>query len=422
MPVTDGWPLDQGKDAGLLLSACAAFAPDGFDRIGVAVSGGGDSIALLHLVHRCAPHAGWKVEAVTVDHALRDASAAEAESVAAYCATLGVPHASLRWDHGAIAGNVMDAARRARVRLIGDWARDCGIAHVALGHTADDQAETFLMGLARASGLDGLAGMRRDWREGGIIWGRPLLGHRRADLRSYLQRHGIAWVDDPTNDDDSYTRIKARKALVALGSLGITVEGLTATANHLAVAQHALDDCMQTAVKLHASETGGGLHINRAGFDALPFDLQRRLLLAAIGWLSGDPYPPRSQKQATLLAAIRGRRDATLNGCRFLSCPDMIRILREPKAIAAHETLTTALWDNRWHLDGSHAAGLTIRALGDGLRQIPDWRAAGVPRDALIVTPAVWQGDTLIAAPLANFAHGWTATVRPAFVSFLLSH
>ncbi|MGL4319255.1 MAG: tRNA lysidine(34) synthetase TilS, partial [Paracoccaceae bacterium] len=232
MPVTDGWPLDQGKDAGLLLSAQYAFPPEGFNKVGVAVSGGGDSIALLHLMHRIAPHAGWDVQAVTVDHALRHESAREAAGVSDYCATLGIPHSTLHWDHGVIAGNVMDAARQARKRLIGDWARGLGISHIAMGHTADDQAETFLMGLARASGLNGLSGMRRVWREHGVMWGRPVLGHSRAELRSYLRRHGIAWVDDPTNDDDSFTRIKARKALVALAPLGITVKGLTTTVNN----------------------------------------------------------------------------------------------------------------------------------------------------------------------------------------------
>jgi tRNA(Ile)-lysidine synthase len=420
--VTDGWPLDQGKDADLLMMARHAFPPDGFRKVGVAVSGGGDSIALLHLMQRVAPHEGWDVLAVTVDHDLRDASANEAAGVAEYCASLGVPHTTLRWDHGAIAGNVMDAARRARMRLVGDWARAQGIAHVALGHTADDQAETFLMGLARASGLDGLAGMRGFWREDGVNWARPLLWQSRAALRDYLRRHGIGWVDDPTNDDDSYTRIKARKALATLAPLGITVESLTATVGHLTLARHALRKTVVDASAQHVTEMVGALHINRAGFASLADDVQRRLILAAISWLSGDPYPPRSAKQETLRRALQHGRAATVHGCRFRVGPKTICILREPKAVATLEAPTTSEWDNRWHLDGPHAPGLTIRALGDGIRACPDWRATGIPRDALVVSPAIWRGDVLIAAPLAGFGGGWTATLRPDFVSFLLSH
>ena len=422
MPVAGDWPLDQGDDADLLLKARDAFPPGGFDKIAVAVSGGGDSIALLHLLHRSAPHSGWTLQAVTVNHGLRDGSDIEAAGVAAFCASLGVPHAVLKWDHGAIAGNVMDAARQARMRLIGEWAKAHSVTHVALGHTADDQAETFLMGLARASGLDGLSGMRTFWREDDIMWGRPVLRHSRADLRAYLRRHGIGWVDDPTNDDESYTRIKARKAVAALAPLGVTVKGLSVTIANLAVARHALRATLAQTVSQHVIEQAGALQIDRAAFAALPLDLQRRMLMAAIGWLTGDIYPPRNEKQATLLFAMREGRDATLNGCRFRIGGDSMRIVREAKAVANLETPTTAVWDHRWVMDGSHAPDLTIRALGDGLRQVPNWRDTGLPRDALLVSPAIWRGDALVAAPVASFAQGWSAKLQRDFVSFLLSH
>jgi tRNA(Ile)-lysidine synthase len=420
--VKGDWPLDQGKDADLLLAVQFAFAPAEPKRIGVAVSGGGDSIALLHLLHRCAPHTGWTLQAVTVDHGLRPESAAEAAGVAAYCAKLGVPHTTLRWDHGAIAGNVMDAARRARLRLIGAWAVQQDISYVALGHTADDRAETFLMALARSSGLDGLAGMRFRWLEHGVQWDRPLLNHSRAELRSYLRRNGVSWVDDPTNDDEAFTRIKARKALTALATLGITVKSLKTNINHLSMVREALRERLQSAAAAHVTEIAGTLQIDYAAFRAMPRELQRRFLQAAIGWLSGVEYPPRMTKQDNLGQYMRAGWDATLSGCCFRSKDKVIRILREPKAVATHETATTAPWDNRWHLDGPHQPGLTIRALGYGLRLVPNWRDTGLPRDALIVTPAVWQGDALIAAPLAGLTQGWTATLRPAFASFLLSH
>ncbi|MFM2390410.1 MAG: tRNA lysidine(34) synthetase TilS [Pseudomonadota bacterium] len=422
MSVTDGWPLDRGKDADLLLAAQFAFLPLEPKRIGVAVSGGGDSIALLHLLHRAAPHAGWQVQAVTVDHGLRDASATEAQGVADFCAGLGILHTTLIWDHGAISGNVMDVARKARMRLISEWAQQQNIMHVAIGHTADDRAETFLMGLARSSGLDGLAGMRFRWRDHGIQWDRPLLNHSRAELRSYLRRHGVQWVDDPTNDDEAFTRIKARKALVALAPLGITIKSLKTTINHLSMVRDALQETLQAVVAAHVTETAGALQISYAEFRAMPREVQRRFLQAAIAWFSHDEYPPRMTKQDNLGQYMRAGWDATLNGCRFQSDGKIIRIAREAKAASKIEVPTTAPWDNRWHLDGPHAPGLTIRALGDGIRACPDWRATGIPRDALVVSPAIWRGDVLIAAPLAGFAQGWTATLRPHFVSFLLSH
>ncbi len=423
MPVGYEWPLDQGRDAGLLLSALHAFPPGDVKRVGVAVSGGGDSIALLHLMHRASAHAGWDVCAVTVDHGLRDGSADEAKGVARLCATLGIAHTTLHWDHGTITGNLMDAARKARETLIYNWARDAGIADIALGHTADDQAETFLMGLGRASGLDGLAGMRGLWRKDNVNWSRPLLHHGRADLRAYLRRHHIAWVDDPTNDDESYTRIKARHALAALAPLGITVKSLTTSINHLSLALHALQDTVTAAIASHVTEAAGGVTVARAGYDALPFDVQRRVLAAVIGWVSGNPYPPRASAQVMLHHKIATGLDTTLNGCRFRGKGDVVCIFREPKAVIGRGCATNQIWDGRWRLYGSHAPDLQIRALGaDGLRACKDWRATGHSRDALIVTPAIWRGDALISAPLAGMPQGWTARIVTPFAHFTVSH
>ena len=184
-------------------------------------------MALLHMVAEIASRTGRAVCALTVDHRLRPEAAAEAAFVGRACKALGVPHEVLVWDHGAIVGNLMDAARDARYRMMADWARGRGIGFVLLGHTADDQAETFLMGLARSAGLDGLTGMRPHWQQGGVTFLRPLLGLSRAALRSYLQGKGQVWIDDPTNDNDRYTRVKARRALKALKPLGVTVDRLS---------------------------------------------------------------------------------------------------------------------------------------------------------------------------------------------------
>src|SRR5690606_38404014 len=161
--------------------------PSAPERIGVAVSGGSDSMAALHLLTAF----GLKVEAATVDHGLRPEAATEAETVARACAALSVPHETLRWTDGpAATGNLMEQARLARYRLLAGWALRRGLTQVAIAHTADDQAETFLMRLAREAGLDGLAGMRSTWEQDGVTFIRPLLVIGRADLRGYLSRHG----------------------------------------------------------------------------------------------------------------------------------------------------------------------------------------------------------------------------------------
>jgi tRNA(Ile)-lysidine synthase len=390
-------PVEADRLVGLILKRLPA------DRtIGVALSGGGDSTALLHL---CLA-AGLRVEAVTVDHRLRPESAAEAAAVAASCGALAVPHAVLAWEHGAISGNLMDAARRARIGLIRDWALSRGIGIVVLGHTRDDVAETVLMGLARAAGLAGLSGMRAEWEDSGLRFLRPLLEAGREELRDWLRGRGIAWVEDPTNENDRFTRVKARKALVALAGLGITAERLAEVAGNLARAQEAL--AVQVAgAERWIAERAGALRFD-AGFWAEPGEVQRQVVVAAVLWLSGADYAPRAAEVERLSAALRTGADATLAGCRARKG----WLMREPRALGG-PVRVGGLWDGRWRVDGP--AG-EVRALGEqGLRQVPDWRDTGLPREVLMVTPAVWDGDRLLAAPLAGLSADWTARLDRGF-------
>ncbi len=400
-----------------------AFTPSLPDRLGVAVSGGGDSMALLCLAADWAAEGGPPVMAVTIDHRLRPEAAEEARMVARFCKTLAVPHQTLVWDHAGIEGNLQDAARRARYRLITGWARDNGVTHVATGHTADDQAECVLMGLARAAGIDGLSGMRPSWIDAGIVWMRPLLGMTRAALRDLLTARGVNWAEDPTNEDDRYTRVKARKALQALAPLGVTVSDLATVAENLAEARQVVAEATMAAADRVAREAGGEVIFDREQFLRLAPEVARRLLVAALQWLSGADYPPRGDAVQRLKAAVRERRDATLWGCKLAVRGNDVRLTREPKAVSGMEGKTDAIWDNRWRLTGPHEAGLTVRALGSaGLRQCPDGRETGFSRAALVVSPAVWRDETLISAPLAGFSNGWGAEIVAGFRSFLISH
>jgi len=155
-------------------------------HIGVAVSGGSDSMALLDLLCHWGEEEGVRVSAATVDHGLRVEAKAEAARVAAFCVARGIPHDILIWDGWNGTGNMQAEARSARFELLAEWSRIRGIDVVALGHTSDDQAETFLMRLARKSGVDGLAGMSRDITRHGIRFVRPLLRQSRLALQDYL--------------------------------------------------------------------------------------------------------------------------------------------------------------------------------------------------------------------------------------------
>jgi tRNA(Ile)-lysidine synthase len=410
-----------GDDGRLLLAARDALAhlPLPPRVIGLAVSGGSDSMAMLHLMARAAPEAGWGVEAATVDHGLRAGSAAEAALVARTCAALGIPHATLRWRDHPAGGNLMDAARRARYRLLADWARSRRIGDVAVAHTADDQAETLLIGLSRAAGLDGLAGMRPRWEEAGVRFHRPFLHQARAALRAYLQRRGLPWCDDPTNDNDRFARTRARRALAALAPLGISAETLAQSADHLAAALAVVKQATEDAFARTGHAVAGMIELDHDAYGDLHPEVARRMLVAALRWLSGAGYPPRGEALARADSAIRQGRDATLHGCRIRLRKRRVHLVREPRA-AGPSVPPGQPWDNRWHVTGPFPEDAEIRALGArGLRLCADWRATGLPRDALIVTPAVWRGDALVAAPIARPDPAWSAEVRPDFAAWI---
>lgn len=387
--------------AGRLVGLIRDGLPAG-ETVGVALSGGGDSTALLHLCLR----AGLRVEAVTVDHRLRPESADEAVSVGAMCAALGVRHEIRIWEHGVVPGNLMDQARRARIGLIADWARSRGIGVVALGHSRDDVAETFLMGLGRAAGLGGLSGLRRDWEDGGVRFHRPLLDAGREELRAWLRSQGIAWVDDPTNENDRFARTRARKALVALGPLGISAERLATVAGNLARVQDALAEQV-AAARCSVEERAGALRFD-AGLWSAPAEVQRQVMGAALTWLSGADYVPRAAEVERMRAALATGRDATLAGCRARRG----WLMREPRAVGGPGPVGQ-VWDGRWLVEGPVAE---VRALAaEGMRQLKDWRKAGLPREVLLVTPGVWQGETLLAAPAAGLSAEWQARLQSPF-------
>lgn len=394
--------------------------------IGVAVSGGGDSMALLHLLHRWTQGTPISVQAVTVDHGLRKAAKAEAAGVAAFCQTLGIRHETLRWSGWDGSGNLQDQARRARLRLMTDWAKAQGILTIALGHTLEDQAETFLLRLKRGSGVDGLSGMRQVRLAGGIKWQRPLLGQSRQALRDYLRRQDIKWVDDPSNEDERFDRVKLRKAIALLAEVGISADRLARTAQDLQTARAALELQTQLAARDMVRVEAGDLLIDAEKFSQLPREIHSRLLAHALQWIASADYRPRRQALDQLEAHIAAQKSATLHGCRVEVKNTEIRIGREYQAVKQMVCPTQAVWDNRWLFAGPHAKGLELRALGGaGLAECADWRATGIPRATLLASPAIWKNQTLIAAPMAGLANEWGATALfglDHFISSIISH
>lgn len=222
--------------AGDMRAAWAEFTRRRDLKLAVAVSGGADSTALLLLAAAAFPD---RIEAATVDHGLRPESAGEAAAVAHLCARLGVRHAVL--DVTVEQGNLQAAAREARYAALGRWMEQRGLHLLATAHHADDQAETLLMRLNRASGVAGLAATRARGQvpDTRLPLVRPLLGWRRAELADLVEAAGIEAVDDASNRDERFDRVRMRNALAGCDWLDIA--SLAQSASHLADADAAID-------------------------------------------------------------------------------------------------------------------------------------------------------------------------------------
>lgn len=292
------------------------------ERIGIAVSGGPDSLALLLLAAAARP---GQIEAATVDHGLRAESRAEAQSVAEICGKLGVPHAILltEWTEPPSSA-IQERAREARYRLLAGWLTDGKLKALATAHHADDQAETILMRLNRGSGLRGLTGMRPK----AIVPGsrlpliRPLLGWQRADLGKVCAAAGIEPVMDPSNSDEQFERVRIRKALA--DSPWLSSEALARSAAHLASADDALGWVAEGLALARVTDDAEGLRVDASG---LPTELQRRLLLIAFARFHAAE--PRGADLMRAIEALRRGTSATLSGL-MLDGGDPWRVSKAP--------------------------------------------------------------------------------------------
>jgi tRNA(Ile)-lysidine synthase len=284
------------------------IAPNG--PIGIAVSGGPDSVALLLLAAAARP---GRIEAATIDHALRPGARAEAEMVADLCRPMGVPHAILtaRWEQPPETA-IQERARGERYRLLGYWAEERGLSAIATAHHIEDQAETLLMRLARGAGVKGLAAMRpRGVAPGAHVrLVRPLLGWRHSELEQICADAGVTPAHDPSNDDERFERVRIRHAL---GEAGWLDAGAVArSANHAAEA----DDALKWAAELEWSRAVEERR-DRIAYrpsDA-PGEIVRRVVTRAIRKLAteGD-RELRGSEVDRLLATLADGGTSTLRG------------------------------------------------------------------------------------------------------------
>ena len=307
------------------MTAAAALWPGA-----VAVSGGSDSLALMFLLRDWAKKAGLLPPVMLcVDHALRPESAGEARKVLRQAKAAGLPARVLVRKGKAPRADIEAAAREARYRLMGEWARRNGLKAVYVGHTRDDQAETFLLRLARGSGVDGLAAMRtiapypvKEFSE--LVLVRPLLAFDRELLREELRARNQVWLEDPMNADPHFARVRIRNAWPVLEAMGLSKERVADAAAHLARARAALDKVSQAVLARSCRFDHAQALLDPAAMTGAPRELGLRALAAVLMEISEKPYRPRFERLERLFDLIgadslgAGR---TLHGCRIGPAP-----------------------------------------------------------------------------------------------------
>jgi tRNA(Ile)-lysidine synthase len=390
------------------LFAALAGAP----KIALAVSGGPDSLALLDAIDRWRRRpARPEVLVLTVDHGLRPGSSEEARGVAALAARRGLAAHVLTWKGPRPRAGIEAAAREARYRLLLAAAREAGATHLATAHHREDQAETFVMRLARGAGVFGLAAMRREVRAGGVILHRPFLDLPRARLAATTAAAGLTPVDDPMNADRRFLRARIRALMPRLAAAGIDAERLARMAAAMAAAATAIDDdatsLLGRAVTVDALATAS---LDPAAFSRAASEVRMRALARLLMAVGGEDYPPRYARLAALAAAIvapdRGARfKRTLGGVVIEARHGRLLFYRElGRRGRASLTLapgSVARWDGRFAVAVAAGAppGMTLAALGEEARRGLEERPVGVPAAAVAALPAVRRHGRVVAVP-----------------------
>jgi tRNA(Ile)-lysidine synthase len=393
-------------------------------RLAVAVSGGADSMALTLLARRWADARGGEITALTVDHRLREAAAAEAVQVGQWLAQRGIGHRILVRDGGRPSGGVQAAARQARYRLLEGWCREAGVLHLLVGHQREDQAETLLLRLARGSGLDGLAGMAGCAEHAACRILRPLLSVPRARLQATAQAAGQGWIDDPSNRDTAYARVRLRQAEGLLAEAGLGAERLAATAGRLGRARAALEGAVAAALAQAAMiHPAGFVRLDPAKLLAAAEAVGLRALAAVVALVGGEAYPPRLERLERLygeLADGLAGGGRTLGGCRILPRRGGLLVCREAAAMAAPVAAPPGeivVWDNRFRLFLPPGApqGLSLGPLGETAVA----GAPAVPPVVRATLPALRDEKSVVCVPALGYVRGGFAAERLQPLSLL---
>ena len=428
--------LDQNKKKGALSDTemadlMAVFGPfECRPHIAVAVSGGADSLALTLLCKTWVDMRGGTMSALSVDHGLREGSGDEIEQLGKWLAARGIEHVVLCWEGDKPRTGVQAAARIARYDLLEKWCRETGVLHLLLGHHQEDQAETFLLRLGHNSGVDGLAGMAGIIEKSHMRILRPLLTTPKVRLRATLKAASQPWLEDPSNRNIDFERVRIRNFLPKLVALGLTPVCISETAGRMARVRVALEAEASRLLATSCSVDSAGYACFDAGnlFSGQD-EISLRAIARALLCIGGAEYAPRLVKLENLYEKMKGVlqghnaawKGATLAGCRILPLKGRAGVMtflmcREERSLPEVLPVYGGMkmnWDNRFylHLRGLKSAenkGARLQPLGRNgwavlCREAPSIRNVSVPIPVSMTLPTLVDNEGIVAVPHLNY-------------------
>ncbi|OYU69066.1 MAG: tRNA lysidine(34) synthetase TilS [Alphaproteobacteria bacterium PA2] len=345
------------------------LAPRCKQPLALALSGGGDSVALALTASTWARAHGRPLLCLTVDHGLNPASRGWTETCRDLAGRLGADFQALAWTGPKPSTGLPAAARLARHRLLAEAARQAGASVILMGHTASDLAESAAMRQDGSTTPDARSWSPSPvWPDGrGVFLLRPLLGVSRSDLRAWLKDQNAPWIDDPANEDTRFARSRARQGSPSGEAPASRVR--SDMPRDLALSLQ--EDC--------------GLVMSRGALRAAPFDAAVALTGLACVCAGGGERLPRRDRLARLAQALRGPDDVTmtLSGCQVLADEDVIRWIRPAGEVSRSgspdlhlQAGQSGVWDGRFEI--AAPADMTVSALAGHMSSLSPAVRAGL--------------------------------------------
>jgi tRNA(Ile)-lysidine synthase len=372
------------------------------ERFCVAVSGGADSLALCLVANDWAQSTNRQMFALTVNHKLRHEADQECAWLSLEMKKHGIPHHILQWEGDKPTANLQALAREARYELMAEFCHEHHISDLMLAHHQNDQAETFLMRLARGSGVEGLASMEVVSKRADLNIYRPLLELKKTDLISYLNEIDQEWIEDPSNENEDFDRVRVRHHTELFEELGLSAERISLAAGNLQRANKALQRFTNEwlAHNVTLFDEGYG-RIKKSGIIDSEDEILYRALKRIAHAINPQTYGPRLERLSRLKNELMRGETATLMNCRWINEDDHILVCRENRQ--------PDIPDGVFVIENSHLfSEANLCNLGENgwvevLRLEPEQREKKWPKAVRESLPALYQGDRLIAVPFLNF-------------------